>query len=83
MSASDPFYAVRDALEAEVQSLKVKFDDWQGQLHSVNTASDTKFRVKHEGECRAAVMVRPRPTARALPTLNPSRLPTTLPRPLL
>lgn len=48
MSASDPFYAVRDALDAEVQGLRVKFDDWNGQLHSVNTASDAKFRVKHE-----------------------------------
>lgn len=48
MSASDPFYAVRDALEGEVTSVKLKFDDWQSQLHSVNTASDTKFRLKHE-----------------------------------
>lgn len=30
-------------------SVKLKFDDWQAQLHSVNTASDTKFRLKHEG----------------------------------
>ena len=54
MSASDPFYAVRDALEAEVQSTKVKFDDWQAQLQSVNTSSDTKFRLKHEGARAAA-----------------------------
>jgi hypothetical protein len=30
--------------------VKIKFDEWKGLLYSVNTASDTKFRVKHEGE---------------------------------
>jgi hypothetical protein len=42
------------ALEAEVQALKIKFDEWKIMLQSVNTASDTKFRVTHESECRAA-----------------------------
>lgn len=51
MSASDPFYAVRDALEAEVQALKIKFDEWKNLLYSVNTASDTKFAVKDGGTC--------------------------------
>ncbi len=35
-------------LESEVHTLRGKFEEWQGLLQSVNTASDTKFRVKHE-----------------------------------
>ena len=55
MSASDPFYAVRDALESVVHSLQTDFNVWKDQLQSVNTASDTKFRLKHEGELRGCV----------------------------
>ena len=48
MAASDPFYAVRDALEAEVTGVKIKHDHWKATLHSTNSASDAKFRVLHE-----------------------------------
>ena len=48
MAASDPFYAVRDALEAEVQGVKIKHDQWKQQLHAVNSATDAQFRVRHE-----------------------------------
>ena len=48
MAASDPFYAVRDALEGEVQTVKIKHDNWKSMMVSVNTATDTKFRVAHE-----------------------------------
>jgi hypothetical protein len=52
MAASDPFYAVRDALEAEVQGVKIKHDHWKAMLHSTNSASDAKFRVLHEAHKR-------------------------------
>ena len=45
---SDPFYAVRDSLEAEVQQLRVKFADWKLLLASADTYTDVKFRQKHE-----------------------------------
>jgi hypothetical protein len=48
MSAQDPFYAVRDSIEAEVQSLRVKFGDWKLLLNSTDTYADVKFRQKHE-----------------------------------
>jgi hypothetical protein len=38
------------ALETEVQAVKIKYDEWKSLLLSVNTATDTKFRIKHEGE---------------------------------
>ena len=52
MAASDPFYAVRDALEGEVQAVRIKHDAWKAQLHAVNSASDAKFRVLHEAHKR-------------------------------
>ena len=48
MSAQDPFYAVRDYAEAEVQALRVKFADWKLLLGSSDTYTDVKFRQKHE-----------------------------------
>ena len=48
MSAQDPFYAVRDSLEAEVQGLRVKFGDWKLLLGSSDTHLDVKFKQKHE-----------------------------------
>lgn len=32
----------------EIKQLRIKFDAWQGVLHSVNTATDAGFGVKHE-----------------------------------
>lgn len=49
MAASDPFYAVRDAVDGEVKQLRVRFDRWQALLQSSNTA-DMPFQIAHE-EC--------------------------------
>ena len=48
LSAQDPFYAVRDALEGELRTLRVKFDGWKGLLHSVDTSADVGFKLRHE-----------------------------------
>lgn len=48
MSAQDPFYAVRDSLEAAVQELRVKFGDWKLLLGASDTYLDVKFKQKHE-----------------------------------
>ena len=48
LSAQDPFYAVRDALEGEVRTLRVKFDGWKGLLHSVDTSADIGFKMRHD-----------------------------------
>ena len=37
------------ALEVEIKQLRIKFEAWQGLLHSVNTATDTNFSLKHDG----------------------------------
>ena len=48
LSAQDPFYAVRDALDGELRTLRVKFDGWKGLLHSVDTSADVGFKLRHE-----------------------------------
>jgi hypothetical protein len=47
--ASDPFYAVRDALQAEVDALRAHFEAWRAALASVNTAADAAFQRQHQG----------------------------------
>jgi hypothetical protein len=48
LSAQDPYYAVRDALEGELITLQAKFDGWKGLLHSVDTSADPVFKQRHE-----------------------------------
>jgi len=48
LSSQDPFYAVRDAVEDSVRTLKVKFDGWKSLLHSVDTATSVDFKTLHE-----------------------------------
>ena len=52
--AADPFYAVRDALQVEVDALRVRFEAWRAALGTVNTASDTSFQRMHQGACPRA-----------------------------
>jgi hypothetical protein len=48
LSAQDPFYAVRDAVEGQLRTLSAKFDGWRGLLRSVDTSSDVAFKMRHE-----------------------------------
>lgn len=93
-SASDPFYLVRDTLEAETRALRVKFDAWKSALDSVNTSTDAGFRIKHEGEQRGcghtraeepreASAARARAASAPLPCLNIYTCPILLSFPLL
>lgn len=65
--ASDPFYAVRDALQAEVEAVRVRFDAWRSALASTNTAADAAFQRQHQGARRAPAprppVLRPLPSA--------------------
>ena len=47
-SSQDPFYAVRDAVEDGVRTVKVKFDGWKTLLHSVDTSMSVEFKSLHE-----------------------------------
>jgi hypothetical protein len=47
--ASDPFWTIKDVLEGEIRSLRIKFDEWKASLNTVNTATDVRFKVNHEG----------------------------------
>ena len=57
LSAQDPFYAVRDALDGELRTLRVKFDSWKGLLHSVDTSADVGFKMRHEEVKRDIIKV--------------------------
>jgi len=48
LSSQDPYYAVRDAVDDSVRTLKVKFDSWKGLLQSVDTATSVEFKTLHE-----------------------------------
>lgn len=48
LSSQDPYYAVRDAVDDSVRTLRVKFDSWKGLLQSVDTATSVEFKTLHE-----------------------------------
>ena len=42
----DPFNAMMSTLEAQLKSLRIRFDGWRAQVHSVDTAADAGFKAK-------------------------------------